>query len=542
MKTQNPLLPIQLTGATPAPQRSNANPEGAAQFSAALSREIDQRKASTPPAPAAQPPARQAAPANAQGGAPADKPADAKPADAKSADAKPADTRSADGDDSGSAASVAKSDLDANKNAEAAAATPVADMLALVASFNPVLQVVQPLRAAAPAESKPQAIAALGVTAGADALPQATLAVAGAASSASVAAADATAALAPALDPAAAAASPATLLPAAAKPVADAAPADPKTDAASVAALVEKLTLPLSAALATKAAPVAAAPVPAAAIPLAVDSIKTRRSAEAPAAVAAAPRADASVTAPPTAPVAAAAEALAAPGAAKPQAEAAPLADAKPQASEPALAAAPKIQADSAVPLRTRDAAPEPLALREAPLAVAAPALAVPQAGLNLAPVVNATGADKISARVGTPGWDNQVGQKIVWMVAGKEQSASLTLNPPDMGPMQVVLSVTNDQASITFSSAQPEVRQALENAMPRLREMMSDNGISLGNATVNAGMPDQRQAQGEQQQRSATPGGARFDTNGSASEAAARVAARPVTPGTGRGQVDTFA
>ena len=87
-------------------------------------------------------------------------------------------------------------------------------------------------------------------------------------------------------------------------------------------------------------------------------------------------------------------------------------------------------------------------------------------------------------------------------MVAGKEQSATLTLNPPDMGPMQVVLSVTNDQATVTFSAAQPEVRQALENAMPKLREMMGENGISLGNASVNAGTPDQRQAQQGEQSR----------------------------------------
>jgi flagellar hook-length control protein FliK len=81
-------------------------------------------------------------------------------------------------------------------------------------------------------------------------------------------------------------------------------------------------------------------------------------------------------------------------------------------------------------------------------------------------------------------------------MVGGEEQTASLTLNPPDLGPMQVVLSVTNDGASVTFSSNQLEVRQALENALPRLREMMSESGIALGNATVNAGMPDGRQAQ----------------------------------------------
>ncbi|MDQ2819199.1 MAG: flagellar hook-length control protein FliK [Pseudomonadota bacterium] len=80
-------------------------------------------------------------------------------------------------------------------------------------------------------------------------------------------------------------------------------------------------------------------------------------------------------------------------------------------------------------------------------------------------------------------------------MVAGADQSATLTLNPPDLGPVQVVLNVNNDQATVAFSSATPEVREALENAMPRLREMLSDAGVTLGDASVSANLPDQRQA-----------------------------------------------
>jgi len=133
------------------------------------------------------------------------------------------------------------------------------------------------------------------------------------------------------------------------------------------------------------------------------------------------------------------------------------------------------------------------------------------------------------------------VGQKVVWMV-GKEQSATLTLNPPDLGPLQVVLSVTNDQASVTFSANQQEVRQALENALPRLREMMSESGIALGNATVNAGMPDQRQAQ--ENERGLGGGGSRssrFESGGAIAETTARTPTRVQVLG-GRGMVDTFA
>ena len=175
-----------------------------------------------------------------------------------------------------------------------------------------------------------------------------------------------------------------------------------------------------------------------------------------------------------------------------------------------------------------------------------AAALAQAQPAAIEAAQAAAGAAEQLSARVGTDAWENQVGQKIVYMVGSEEQTASLTLNPPDLGPMQVVLSVSNDQASVTFSANHEEVRQALEDALPRLREMMSQSGIALGNATVNAGMPDGRQAQNQEQ---AARNGGGFG-NGSRrgddkSTTQADTAARPVTRTArlgDRGMVDTFA
>jgi len=72
-------------------------------------------------------------------------------------------------------------------------------------------------------------------------------------------------------------------------------------------------------------------------------------------------------------------------------------------------------------------------------------------------------------------------------MVTQQQQTAELSLNPPGLGPLQVVLSVGNDQASAMFISQNADVRQALEAALPRLKEMMADSGISLGSTTVSA-------------------------------------------------------
>src|SRR5512139_1087829 len=66
----------------------------------------------------------------------------------------------------------------------------------------------------------------------------------------------------------------------------------------------------------------------------------------------------------------------------------------------------------------------------------------------------------RLAPTVGTTAWGHALGEKLVWMASGSQQSASLTLNPPNLGPLQIVLHVTNDQATASFFSAQPEVRQ----------------------------------------------------------------------------------
>ncbi|MBY0578136.1 MAG: flagellar hook-length control protein FliK [Burkholderiales bacterium] len=93
-----------------------------------------------------------------------------------------------------------------------------------------------------------------------------------------------------------------------------------------------------------------------------------------------------------------------------------------------------------------------------------------------------------VDAPVASPSWGTEVGQKIAWMSASDQHVAELHLNPPNLGPMEVKLTVHNDQATIQFVSNHHEVRAALESALPRLREMMMDNGITLGNASVGSG------------------------------------------------------
>ncbi|KAB8044795.1 flagellar hook-length control protein FliK [Janthinobacterium rivuli] len=196
------------------------------------------------------------------------------------------------------------------------------------------------------------------------------------------------------------------------------------------------------------------------------------------------------------------------------------------------------IDAQLAATAKAGTAVAEPF-LKETPADLSRLAAQLQPGALQQAAAAVAVPADKLTSRVGSPAWDQQLGQKVVWMAAGGDQSATLTLNPPDLGPVQVVLTVTNDQADAAFMSAQPEVRQALEAAMPRLREMMSEAGIAFGSATVSAGTPEQQ----DQGNREAS-GGRRGSGQGGGA-AGGEIAIAPAAGGRSRpslSAVDTFA
>jgi flagellar hook-length control protein FliK len=88
--------------------------------------------------------------------------------------------------------------------------------------------------------------------------------------------------------------------------------------------------------------------------------------------------------------------------------------------------------------------------------------------------------------------WSQQFGEKIVWLAKNDQQSARININPPELGPVQITLSLNGDQAKVAFSSPHLEVRQAIENAMPQLKEMLSSAGINLGQSNVGANLSQQ--------------------------------------------------
>lgn len=109
-----------------------------------------------------------------------------------------------------------------------------------------------------------------------------------------------------------------------------------------------------------------------------------------------------------------------------------------------------------------------------------------PDLQLSGSPVIKAN--QPISQPLTHARWDQAISQRVLWMAQDKLQSASLTLNPPQLGPLQVILQIENQQASVQFLTASAQVQQALQDAIPVLREMLGQSGIQLGQADVGSG------------------------------------------------------
>jgi hypothetical protein len=85
----------------------------------------------------------------------------------------------------------------------------------------------------------------------------------------------------------------------------------------------------------------------------------------------------------------------------------------------------------------------------------------------------------------GTKGWDNLLSNRVMWMVGNQLQQASVHITPRHLGPIDIQVSIQNDQTSVSFLAQNAAVKEALEAAIPRLREMFADNNLQLVNVDV---------------------------------------------------------
>lgn len=86
---------------------------------------------------------------------------------------------------------------------------------------------------------------------------------------------------------------------------------------------------------------------------------------------------------------------------------------------------------------------------------------------------------------VGSSAWADELGTRLALMAERGHHSASLRLSPEHLGPLEVRIAVRDDQASVWFGASNADTRAALEQALPRLRELFASQGLSLADAGV---------------------------------------------------------
>lgn len=90
-----------------------------------------------------------------------------------------------------------------------------------------------------------------------------------------------------------------------------------------------------------------------------------------------------------------------------------------------------------------------------------------------------------VDAPLRSPQFPQELGERVVWLAGRQGQVAEIALNPPHLGPLEVRLSLSGGEAGAQFFSPHPLVRDAIEAALPKLREMLAEAGVTLGQAQV---------------------------------------------------------
>ncbi len=100
----------------------------------------------------------------------------------------------------------------------------------------------------------------------------------------------------------------------------------------------------------------------------------------------------------------------------------------------------------------------------------------------------------EVKPGVGKPGWSQAFNHQIMIMAGNGVQQAKLKLNPLHLGPVEVSIKLTKDKAFINLSSVQLSTRDAIDGAIPRLKEMLNENGFSQ--VDVNVSHQDKQEQQ----------------------------------------------
>lgn len=148
----------------------------------------------------------------------------------------------------------------------------------------------------------------------------------------------------------------------------------------------------------------------------------------------------------------------------------------------------------------------------------------------------------------GQKGWTDEMSVRLSWLAQRGESKAELVLSPPNMGKLGVTLHMNGDQMTAQFVSASAATRDMLEQALPRLRELLQQANIELAQADVSTGDNPQQLFQGHAGEGDGSGAGhsrrarSSGDANGEMATTIAANTASSLAALMGDGAIDIFA
>jgi flagellar hook-length control protein FliK len=125
----------------------------------------------------------------------------------------------------------------------------------------------------------------------------------------------------------------------------------------------------------------------------------------------------------------------------------------------------------------------------------AVPKFAADMANLNRAVIPeNKTEIPPMTKHFAHPEWNKEVGERVIWMHKQAIPSAELRLNPAHLGPVTIKIETNQDQVSVAFTAQHAAVKEAIDAALPKLREMLNAQQLNLSEVSVS--QEDARQKQ----------------------------------------------
>jgi flagellar hook-length control protein FliK len=142
----------------------------------------------------------------------------------------------------------------------------------------------------------------------------------------------------------------------------------------------------------------------------------------------------------------------------------------------------------------------------------------------------------KVAAAVDSAEFGQGVATQVSLMVDRNLNSASLQVNPPALGPIEVRIALQGGHAQVWFTSHSPVTRDALESSSSKLREMLGTQGFAQVSVDISQRSFQERSAQSQSYQ--AMPA----ERSAAGSGASAQVRSAGSIPRAASGLLDAYA